>query len=163
MARMWKRGEQVGVLYLTHTSELTIGSLEQKEAKPPLDEMEAVPKEYWDFQDVFKERGKGQLPEHQPWDHEIPLKPGAQPAFKPIYPLSEKAHQALREYIEKNLERGYIQYSTLPAGYPILFVPKKNGKLRLCVDYRHLNDITIKNRYPLPLISELQDRLHKAK
>jgi len=91
------------------------------------------------------------------------LKSGTQPAFKLIYPLLEKEHEALQEYIDKNLEQGYIRPSTSPAGYPILFVPKKNGKLRLCVDYHQLNDITIKNCYPLPLISELQDRLRKAR
>ncbi|GME31604.1 hypothetical protein GTA08_BOTSDO14299, partial [Neofusicoccum parvum] len=85
------------------------------------------------------------------------------PAYKPIYSLSEKEIEALRDYIEKNLERGYIRPSTSSAGYPILFVPKKNSKLRLCVDYRQLNDITIKNRYPLPRIDELQDKLRKAK
>ncbi|KAL2013107.1 hypothetical protein VTN00DRAFT_632 [Thermoascus crustaceus] len=129
MMQMWKRGEQVGVLYLTLAPDLMIGSMEQRKDQLPSTGIEAVPKEYWDFEEVFKERGRGQLPEHQPWDHEIPLKPGTQPAFKPIYPLSEKAHEALREYVEKNLEQGYIWHSTSPAGYPILFVSKKNRKL----------------------------------
>ncbi|KAL0934971.1 reverse transcriptase domain protein [Colletotrichum truncatum] len=70
--------------------------------------------------------------------------------------------EALDAYLKENLQKGYIRPSTSPAGYPILFVPKKNGKLRLCVDYRKLNDITIKNCYPLPLISELRDLLHGA-
>jgi hypothetical protein len=102
------------------------------------------------------------LPEHTKWDHEIPLKPETQPKFNKIYGLNEEQLKALREYLEENLRKGYIRPSTSPAGYPILFVPKKNGKLRLCVDYRQLNDITIKNRYPLPLISELRDRLYGA-
>lgn len=129
----------------------------------PIPELETVPQEFWKYPRIFQERGKGQLPEHKPWDHEIPLIPGAQPAFKPIYSLSGKELEALREYIDKNLERGYIRPSSSPAGYPILFVPKKNGKLRLCVDYRQLNDITIKNRYPLPRIDELQDKFRTAK
>jgi len=91
------------------------------------------------------------------------LKSGTQPAFKLIYPLLEKEHEALQEYIDKNLEQGYIRPSTSPVGYPILFVPKKNGKLQLCVDYCQLNNITIKNCYLLPLILELQDRLRKAR
>ncbi len=77
--------------------------------------------------------------------------------------MSEKELKALREYIEENLAKGFIRPSESPAGYPILFVPKKDGSLRLCVDYRKLNDITIKNRYPLPNISELQDRLSGAR
>jgi hypothetical protein len=62
-----------------------------------------------------------------------------------------------------NIKKGFIRLSELPAGFPVMFVPKKNGKLRLCVDFRRLNEITIKNRYPLPNISELQDRLFYAK
>ena len=69
----------------------------------------------------------------------------------------------LRDYLDKNLERGYIRLLSSPAGYPILFIPKKNGKLRLYIDYRQLNDITIKNRYLLPLITELQDKLRTVK
>ena len=117
--------------------------------------METVPSEYQNMVAVCQERGKGDLLKHQPWDHEIPLKPGTKPAYKPIYSLSEKEMTALRDYIKKNLERGYIRPLTSSAGYPILFVLKKNGKLRLYVDYRQLNDITIKNRYPLPRIDEL--------
>jgi hypothetical protein len=82
---------------------------------------------------------------HEDWDHEITLQKGKQPTFNPIYGLSEKELGTLREYIRKNLEKGYIRASQLPAGYPIIFVLKKNGELRLCVDYRKLNDITIKN------------------
>ena len=74
-----------------------------------------------------------------------------------------KELEALLEYLEKNLKKGYIKPLISPAGYPILFILKKDRKLRLYVDYRQLNDITIKNRYPLPLISELKDRLYKAK
>ena len=71
--------------------------------------------------------------------------------------------KVLRQYLDENLKKGFIRESKSPAGYPILFAPKKDGTLRLCVDYRRLNDITIKNRYPLPNIAELQDRLCNAK
>ena len=69
----------------------------------------------------------------------------------------------MRSYIKKQLAKEYIKELKLLVEYLILFVFKKNGKLRMCVDYRKLNDITIKNRYPLPNISELQDRLAHAK
>ena len=71
--------------------------------------------------------------------------------------------QELREYLDVNLRKGFIWPLTLLAGAPILFVPKKNGKLRLIVDYRRLNAITNKNRYPLPLINEIPDKLQAAK
>ena len=80
---------------------------------------------------------------------------GKEPTFGPIYALSEKELKTLREGLDKDLARGFIRKSTSPAGYPILFVPKKDGLLRQCVDYRKLNDITIKNRYLLPNITEM--------
>ena len=84
------------------------------------------------------------------------------PPFGPIYNLSETELASLREYLNKGLDRGWIQHSISPAGAPILFVPKKDGKLRLCVDYRALNAVTRKNRHTLPLISEILDRLNGA-
>lgn len=83
--------------------------------------------------------------------------------FGPIYNLSETELEALREYLDENLKKGFIRPSESPAGAPILFVKKKDGSLRMCVDYRGINKITIKNRYPLPLIAELLDRLKSAK
>jgi hypothetical protein len=69
----------------------------------------------------------------------------------------------LREYINENLKKRYIRPSTLSARYPVLFVPKLNGKLRMCVDYRQLNTITVKNRYTLSLIHEMQDKIKESK
>ena len=142
------------------------GQQGQKEArvlggndKPP-----DIPQEYKKWMQLFVEETTAKaLPIHQSWDHEIELESGKEPTFGPIYALSEKELTVLRGYIDENLKKGFIRESKSPAGYPILFAPKKDGKLRLCVDYRKLNDITIKNRYPLPNISELQDRLSRAK
>ena len=122
-----------------------------------------IPEQYTNWKRLFQdEENANALPRHQPWDHEIRLEPGKQPTFGPIYALSEKELKTLREYLDENLARGFIRKSESPAGYPILFAPKKDGSLRLCVDYRKLNDITVKNRYPLPNIEELQDRLAQA-
>jgi hypothetical protein len=71
--------------------------------------------------------------------------------------MSEKELVSIREYIDVNIKKKFIRPSELLAGYPVMFVPKKNGKLRLYVDYRKLNDITIKNRYLLLNITELRD------
>ncbi|CEP06947.1 hypothetical protein, partial, partial [Parasitella parasitica] len=70
--------------------------------------------------------------------------------------------KTLYEYIQDNLRKGFIVRSESPGGAPVLFVKKKDGSLRMCVDYRELNKITIPNRCPLPLISETLDRLHNA-
>ena len=77
---------------------------------------------------------------------------GKTPTALPIYSLSERELETLRKYIEENLAKGYIRPSKSLVRFPILFVPKKDGKLRICVDYRKLNNIIIKNRYTLPLI-----------
>ena len=116
-----------------------------------------LPSEYKDYQEMFGEEVVATLPEHQEWDHKILLEDRKKPTYSPIYALSAKELEALRDYLDENLAKGFIRPSTSPAGYPILFVPKKDGKLRLCVNYRQLNVITIKNHYPLPLISEIQD------
>ena len=132
------------------------------EVEVPEEYLRKVPEEYWKYRKLFKGELDSGLPEHGPWDHEIPIKEGEQPKFFPIYNLNAEQLRELKAYIDENLKKGYIQPSTSPAGYPIFFVPKPNGKLRPCIDYRQLNEITIKNRYPLPLISELQDRLQGA-
>jgi len=121
-----------------------------------------VPQEYHEFADLFDKENDRGLPQHSKWDHEIPLKPGTEPQFKQIYKLNPEERATLKDYLARMLKKGWIRESTSSAGYPILFVPKKNGKKRLCVDYRQLNDITNKNRYPLPLISALRDRLYGA-
>lgn len=103
------------------------------------------------------------LPEHTSDDHRIIFEEGKTPPHGPIYPLGDPELENLRGYIETNLNNGFIRPSTSPAGAPTLFVKKPNGGLRLCVDYRGLIKITIKNRYPLPLVGEALDRLGRAK
>ena len=77
--------------------------------------------------------------------------------------MKEKELEELRDYLGKNLSRGWIRESDSPVGAPILFLKKKEGSLRLSVDYRELNAVTKKDRYPLPLIGEALDRLSTAK
>ncbi len=108
---------------------------------------------------MFKEELITKIPEHSKWDHAIDLIDGATPTFHKIYSLSPTELDALREYLNDMLRKGHIRPSTSEAGYPVMFIPKKNGKLRLVVDYRRLNAITKKDRTPLPLIEELRDRL----
>ena len=115
------------------------------------------------YRDFFDYRKATQLPlRHTTTDHAIELKPGTEPPYMRTYNISPAELKALDEYINEALAKGWIRESQSPAGAPILFVPKKSGELRLCVDYRGLNAITIKNRYPLPLINELLDRLNSS-
>ena len=123
-----------------------------------------LPSKYQEFQDVFdKVKAIGTLPEHRQYDCTIDLQPGKEPPWGPIYNLSPSELKALREYIEEHLANGFIRHSKSPAGAPIFFVKKKDGSLRLVVDYRGLNKVTIRNRYALPLISNLLERLSGAK
>jgi hypothetical protein len=122
-----------------------------------------LPEKYKDFVDVFEKNNANQLPAHRPYDCPIDLEEGHSPPFGPIYGLSEPELQALRDYLTENLAKGFVQHSKSLADSPILFVKKKDGSLRLCVDYRGLNKINKKNRYPLPLILGLLDRLRTGK
>ena len=135
----------------------SLAGIQAGDAKHP------IPEKYIDLADVFSSEEADKLPEHGPQDHAIETHDGAEPPFGPLYNLSVTELETLRAYIDENLKRGFIRPSTSPAGAPILFVKKKDGSLRLCVDYRGLNRITIKNRYPLPLISEALDRLVGAR
>jgi hypothetical protein len=123
----------------------------------------SIPEEFSEFADVFSKTLADRLPEHTQYDHSMPIEPGEHPPFGPIYSLSATELKALDEYLQENLAKGFIRPSSSPAGAPILFVKKSDGSLRLCVDYRGLNKVTIKNRYPLPLIQENLDRLQAAK
>ena len=117
-----------------------------------------VPAEYSDYSDVFSAENAAELPENTGMnEHAIELEEGKQPPFGPIYSLGPVELETLKTYIETNLANGFIRPSKSPVGAPILFDRKPDGSLRLCVDYWGLNNITIKNRYPLPLIGESLD------
>ena len=120
-----------------------------------------IPSEYADLAEVFSEAKANQLAAHGAQDHSIEIE-GGQPPWGPLYNLSCSELATLRDYIKTNLEKGFIRPSKSSAGAPVLFVKKKDGTLRLCVDYRALNKLSKKNRYPLPLISEALDRLAGA-
>ena len=123
-----------------------------------------IPDKYSDFTDVFSKEKALVLPERTELnEHAIDLEDGKQPPYGPIYSLVLVELKTLKTYIETHLKTGIIRPSKSPAGAPILFNKKPDGSLRLCVDYQGLNNLTIKNRYPLPLIGESLDRLDQAK
>jgi len=116
-----------------------------------------------EFPDVFPKSLPDQPPPKRNVDHAIDLVPGAEPPFRPIYRLTYQEMNELKNQLTELLKKGFIRPSVSPYGAPVLFVHKKEGTLRLCVDYRALNKITIKNRYPLPRVEDLTDRLTGAK
>jgi hypothetical protein len=125
--------------------------------------VEVLPIRYKEYQDVFEKKNADLLPQYGPYNCAIDLQEVTQPLFGPIYNLSQNEFAALQEYFEENLAKNFIWHSKSLAGVPIFFVKKKNGSLRMCVDYCGLNKITIKNRYLLPLISRLLDQFGQAK
>ena len=123
-----------------------------------------IPSKYADYTDVFSPDSTAKLPEYTGINnYPIDLIDDKQPPYGPIYSLGLVELETLKTYIKTNLANGFIRSSKLPAGAPILFIRKKDGSLRLCVNYQGLNNLTIKNRYPLPLIDELLDCLSNAK
>jgi len=115
------------------------------------------------FESVFAKEDFDVLPEHRQWDHAIELIPGAEPKSSKIYPLSPVEQKELDSFLEENLHTGQIRPSKSPMAAPVFFIKKKDGSLRLVQDYRALNSMTVKNKYPLLLISELVSQLHGAR
>ena len=111
------------------------------------------------YRDVFPNDLPHYLPPRREVGHTIPLEEGAKPVFRPIYRLSPAERDEVQRQVTDLLERGWINPSKSPYGSPILFVQKKDGSLRMCVDYRALNKQTVKNRYAMPRIDDLMDQL----
>ena len=131
----------------------------KEQQKPSGDRLDTVPTRYRIYDKLFSEDLETGIPEHSQYDHEICLIDEKNPTFQKLYPLNETQLEVLKKYLDEMTKKGFIRKSTSSAGYPVIFVPKKNSKLRLVVDYRKLNAITKKDRTPLPLMDELQDRL----
>ncbi|KAG9459075.1 hypothetical protein H6P81_003583 [Aristolochia fimbriata] len=127
-----------------------------------------VPKEMIPLLDQYKDVMPQQLPSHllprREIDHQIELEPGARPPAKTPYRMAPKELEELRNQLTELLDAGFIQPSKAPYGAPVsLFQMKKDGSMRHCIDYRELNKVTIKNKYPIPLIADLFDQLKDAR
>ncbi|KAI9034720.1 reverse transcriptase family protein, partial [Aspergillus affinis] len=124
---------------------------------------EQIPESYHGFVDVFLKSASDTLPPRRENDHQIELTDKNTLGYSPLYRYSAKELEAIKAYLVENLQKGFIVPSAAPFGSPVLMAAKPGGGLRFCVDYRKLNSITKKNRYPLPLMDELLDRLGRAK
>jgi hypothetical protein len=114
-----------------------------------------------EFPNVFPEELPG-MPLDCEIEFVIELVPGTGPIFKGPYRMASNQLTELKEQLQELLDKGYIRSSASPWGEPVIFVPKKDGTKRMCVDYCSLNEVTIKNKYPLPRIDDLLDQLKGA-
>lgn len=170
MAMAGRKESHIGVTSLHEMDRF----IEEKKRAPP-DEQELqdriksiVPQPYHQWLDVFSKNESDLLPDQRPRvDHKIELDTGhaaEELRYSPLYKMSLDEAEACRKYIVENLAKGFIESSHAPWAAPVLFVPKPGGRgLRFCVDYRRLNAISRKDRYPLPLIDETMARIGQAK
>jgi Retroviral aspartyl protease len=138
-------------------------AIKENEKKADLSVKELVPEDLHGYLNVFDDNMANRFPESNVWDHKIDMKEGFEPKSFKNYNLTPEEQKELDKFLDKNLEKGYIRPSQSPQASPFFFVKKKDGRLWPCQDYRYLNDWTIKNAYPLPLISEIMDKLRGAK
>jgi hypothetical protein len=115
-----------------------------------------------EFPDIFPEVLSG-MPPNRDIEFVIELKPSTSPIYKTPYRMATPELAELKEHIKELLEKGFIHPSSSPWGAPVIFVPKKDGTQRLYVGYHALNEVTIKNKYPLPRIDDLFDQLWGAR
>jgi hypothetical protein len=114
-----------------------------------------------EFPDVFPKVLPGMPPDRE-IEFVIELVPSTAPIFKRPYRMAANQLAELKEQLQELLDKGYIRPSAAPWGAPVIFVPKKDGTQRMHVDYHSLNEVTIKNKYPLPRIDDLFDQLKGA-
>src|SRR5258708_13680685 len=121
-----------------------------------------VPVQYHDFGDVFSKEAFDELQPQKAWDHAIDLTPGGKLPCSWTFPLSPAEQKELDNFLHKNLVNGHIHPSKSPMGAPMFFIKKKDGSLHLIQDYQKLNEITVKNSYPLPLVSNVLTCVYDA-
>ena len=124
---------------------------------------EMVPRRFHKYLKVFEKKDSERMPTRKTWDHTIDFREGFVPKKGKIYPLLRIERDEVQEFVKDQLRKRYIRLSKLPQMSPVFFVLKKDGKKRMVQDYRYLNSWTIKNNYPLPLISDLINSIGKKK
>jgi len=124
---------------------------------------EIVPKKFLKWKKVFGKVESKRMPTRKIWDHAIDLKETFKLQKRKIYPLSKNEREKVQNFVEDQLRKGYIRPSKSPQMSPVFFVGKKDRSKQMVMDYRNLNSQTVKNNYPLPLITELIDNMDSKK
>ena len=132
-------------------------------AKSEAESKKLVPEKFHRWIKVFGKKQLERMPTRKVWDHTIEVKKGFVLRKRKMYPLSREEREEVREFMKEQLRKGYIQPSKSPQTALVFFVGKKDGKKRMVQDYRYLNEWTIKNNYPLPLISDVLENIRMKK
>jgi len=143
--------------------EWEIWDKEEEAAKSEEEAKKLVPGKFHRWIKVFGKKQSERMPTRKLWDHAIDMKEGFMPRKGKVYPLSREEREEVREFVKKQLRKGYIWLSKSPQMAPVFFVGKKDGKKRMVQDYRYLNEWTIKNNYPLPLILDVLENIGTKK
>ena len=145
------------------TEEWEIWDEEEEAAKSEAEARKLVPEKFHWWIKVFGKKQSERMPTRKLWDHAIEVKEGFVPRKGKVYPLSREEREEVREFVKEQLRKGYIRPSKSPQTAPVFFVGKKDGKKRMVQDYRYLNEWTIKNNYPLPLILDVLENIGTKK
>ena len=136
---------------------------EEEAAKSEAEAKKLVLEKFHEWIKVFEKKQSERMLTRKAWNHAIDVKKGFVPKKGKVYPLSREEREEVKEFVKEQLRKGYIQPSKLPQTAPVFFVGKKDGKKRMVQDYRYLNEWTIKNNYPLPLISDVLENIRTKK
>ena len=136
---------------------------EEEAAKSEVEAKKLVLEKFHEWIKVFGKKQSERMPTRKLWDHAIDVKEGFVPRKGKVYLLSREEREEVREFVKKQLRKCYIQPSKLPQTAPVFFVGKKDGKKRMVQDYRYLNEWTVKNNYPLPLILDVLENIGTKK
>ncbi|GJV79681.1 putative reverse transcriptase domain-containing protein [Tanacetum coccineum] len=142
---------------------LAVTRLETNEGSSKVEVPKVIERVLDEFKDVMPKELRKKLPPRREVDHTIKLETGSKPPAKAPYRMPLPELEELRNQLKDLMDAGYIRPSKAPYGALVLFQRKKDGSLRMCIDYRALKKVTIKNKYPIPLIADLFDQLGKAR
>ena len=136
---------------------------EEEAAKSEAEAKKLVPEQFHRWIKVFSKKQSERMPTWKIWDHVIDMKEGFMLRKVKVYPLSREEREEVHKFIQEQLRKGCIRPSKLPQMAPVFFIGKKDGKKRMVQDYRYLNECTIKNNYPLPLILDIVENIGMKK
>ena len=143
--------------------EWEIWDKEEETAKSEAEAKKLVPEKFHRWIKMFGKKQSERMPMRKLWDHAIDVREGFVPRKGKVYPLSMEEREEVREFVKEQLRKGYIRPSKSPQTAPVFFVGKKDGKKRMVQDYRYLNEWTVKNNYPLPLILDVLENIRTKK